>query len=456
MFKVGNTDTSLPQCQLLEFSAILLRFLTSRLGLPLATASRSRSAAAVNQDLGEESRAPGSGSLFVKIWRVARWVLLGGLACLLIFVGSAVGIAWKPMGQMATGPRLERMHNSSQWKGDKFVDLMPRVEPNILKILPKWFEKPAPFRRPKGTMTHVRRRKADFNQAPKSGLRITWLGHSTLIIEIEGKRLLVDPVWGEFVAPLEIKNAKRFIPPPLPFKELPHIDAVLISHDHYDHLDYPTILLLKEKKVPFFVPLGVGAHLEYWGVPPELIFEKSWWDEERFGDLLIACTPARHFSGRSLIDKDKTLWSGWAIVAPNHRVYYSGDTALFPGFKEIGHRYGPFDATMIESGAYNQLWGDVHLGPEQAVKAHQMLGGKVMIPVHWGMFDLGLHGWTEPMERVLVAAEKVGVRVVTMIPGSSVEPAFAPPIDRWWPTRPWKSAEESPAVSSGTEGITIE
>lgn len=390
-----------------------------------------------------------------KIWRIVGWVLLAIMGLFLVFVATALATAWKPMGKMASGERLTRMQASAQWKGEKFVDVMPRVEPSILKILPKWLEEPHPYRRPQERMTHVRRRKADFQTPPKSGLRITWLGHSTLIVEIEGHRLLIDPVWGKYVAPLELEASARFIPPPLPFSELPDIDAVLISHDHYDHLDYPTILQLKEKKVPFYVPLGIGAHLEYWGVPPELIFEKEWWDESVLGDLVIACTPARHFSGRSLVDKDKTLWAGWAIIGQERRVFYSGDTALFGGFAEIGKRYGPFDATMIESGAYNSLWADVHLGPEQAVAAHRMLGGGLLIPVHWGMFDLGLHGWTEPMERILVAAKKANVQIATMIPGASIEPAFAPAPERWWPDHPWETAAQAPVVSSGLETLQV-
>jgi L-ascorbate metabolism protein UlaG (beta-lactamase superfamily) len=223
---------------------------------------------------------------------------------------------------------------------------------------------------------------------------------------------------------------------------------VVISHDHYDHLDYPTIRRLAQTNVPFYVPLGVGSHLEYWGVGPERIHEHQWWDESKLGDLTIACTPSRHFSGRSLVDRDKTLWASWAFVAPDVRVYFSGDTALFPGFKEIGERYGPFDATMMENGAYNQMWADVHLGPEQAIKAHKLVRGGLLIPVHWSMFDLGLHGWTEPIERILIAAKKEGVHVATLMPGESIEPKSPPPSKRWWPDRPFDPVEKAPIVSS--------
>jgi L-ascorbate metabolism protein UlaG (beta-lactamase superfamily) len=161
-------------------------------------------------------------------------------------------------------------------------------------------------------------------------------------------------------------------------------------------------------------------------------------------------------------DKDHTLWSGWALLGSQHKVYYSGDTAMFPGFKAIGERLGPFDVTLIESGAYNARWADVHLGPEQAVLAHRLVGGKLMIPVHWGLFDLALHGWTEPVERVIAAAQQHDVRVITPAPGGSVEPATLAPGAtlasaqiHWWPQVPWKTAQEEPCVSSGLEESLI-
>ncbi|HXS15779.1 MAG TPA: MBL fold metallo-hydrolase [Polyangiaceae bacterium] len=388
--------------------------------------------------------------------QLRRWVVRAlalGLLVLCIGLLYALWVAWVPMGKMASGNRLARMQKNAQYKGDHFVDLMPRVEPNIVRILPKWFETPVAHRRPT-TLPTIHPSSSLFNQAPNSGLRVTWLGHSTLMVEIEGQRLLIDPVWGEYVSPLPLKNAQRFAPPPLPFEQLPPIDAVLISHDHYDHLDYPTVLRLNERGASFHVPLGVGSHLAYWGVPESRIFEYDWWQEHQLSPALrIVCTPARHFSGRSLVDKDHTLWAGWALLGDRRRVYYSGDTALFPGFSEIGERFGPFDLTMIESGAYNQMWADVHLGPEQAVIAHQLLRGKLLFPVHWGMFDLGLHGWTEPVERIVIAAQKAGVPLVTVPPGGSFEIDAPPPIKRWWPSHPFQTVEQSPAFSSGVDDL---
>lgn len=385
--------------------------------------------------------------------RYVRWAalgLLGAISLLTVFLLVCLAVAWRPMGKQASGPRLERMMASPIWADGTFRDILPRNEPDLLRVLPKWLETPRPFRRPGRLLSHKNLLRKDFDQPPQTGLRITWLGHSTTLIEIDGQTILTDPVWGTYVAPLPLANMKRFIPPVLPLSELPLIDAVIISHDHYDHLDYPTIQKLHQQTgARFFVPLGVGAHLEYWGVPPSRITELVWWEEASLDGLRMVCTPARHFSGRGLHDRDRTLWASWAIVGPQHRVYFSGDTALFPGFRDIGERFGPFDATMIETGAYNALWADVHLGPEQAVTAHQMLGGGLMIPIHWGMFDLGLHGWTEPIERTLVAAEEAGIALATLRPGERVEPAHPQPVRRWWPKRPWETAEQAPVHSSG-------
>jgi L-ascorbate metabolism protein UlaG (beta-lactamase superfamily) len=339
---------------------------------------------------------------------------------------------------------------SGRYREGKFLDVLPRSEPSILKILPKWLDAPGPYRRPQVDVPFLERKRADFLREHTSDLDVTWLGHSTLLLRIEGKTILIDPVWGKHVAPLPLESMARFYPPPLPFDALPAIDLVVISHDHYDHLDYETILLLKDLDVPFFVPLGVGSHLRYWGISPERISEHDWWDETLLGsDLRVICTPARHFSGRGVTDRDRTLWASWTFVGQQRRVFYSGDTAMFPGFADIGQRYGPFDITMIETGAYNQLWVDVHLGPEQAVRAHKLLQGKVLLPVHWGLFDLGMHGWTEPIERTLAAAAKHEVTVVTPRPGETVTPLDPLPPKRWWPERPFQTAKDDPIVSTG-------
>jgi len=290
-----------------------------------------------------------------------------------------------------------------------------------------------------------------------TGLRATWLGHSTVYLDLDGTRILTDPVWGERASPLSWAGPRRFFAPLIEVEDLPVPDVVAISHDHYDHLDRPTLRRIKHWDTRFVVPLGVGARLVAWGVPAARITELDWWQSTRVGSLEITCTPARHASGRLGWDKDKTLWGGFAFAGPKHRVYYSGDTGLFPGLADVGQRLGPFDLTLIEAGAYGQAWPDWHLGPEQAVRAHTLVQGKVLLPVHWGLFDLAAHGWTEPIERVLVAAEARGVTVAVPRPGGSFEPAALPELERWWPTLPWKTESEVPirATADGLRPQTV-
>jgi len=283
---------------------------------------------------------------------------------------------------------------------------------------------------------------------PATGLRVTWLGHSSMLLEIDGHRILTDPVWSERASPLTWVGPKRWYVPPIALGELPAIDAVVISHDHYDHLDQRTLVAMKDWNTTFIVPLGVGAHLASWGVPEARIVELDWWEKAQVGGLEVNCTPARHASGRTLTDKDATLWASYAFVGPKHRAYFSGDTGLFPAMKDIGERLGPFDVTMIEVGQYHRTWPDWHIGPEQAVLAHQMLRGRVLLPVHWALFPLAAHGWTEPMERALAAAGSAGQAVIAPKPGQSVEPTAPPALVRWWPELPWTTGAQDPIVSS--------
>ncbi len=386
--------------------------------------------------------------------RLLRLVLRGAVALvvlLLVSAGVLWAIAWDAIGSRPSGERLERIVQSPQWSDGAFRNRLPRVDGPYGEMLREFVFGGSDYRFPVSAIPTVSRTAADFLSPPASGLRVTWLGHSTLLLEIDGQRVLIDPVWGERVSPFTFLGPKRFYQPPLALDALPAIDAVVISHDHYDHLDMPTVKALITRDVLFVVPLGVGSHLEHWGVPPARIRELDWWDTTVVGEITLTATPARHFSGRGVNDAGATLWSGWAITTDTHRVYYSGDTSLDEFMAEIGTRLGPFDLTMIEAGAYDALWADVHLGPEQAVRAHQLVRGKVLLPVHWGLFDLALHGWTEPIERVLVAAEAAGVAVATPRPGESVEPSALSTQNRWWPMVPWRTVADAPAWSSGTE-----
>ena len=376
--------------------------------------------------------------------------LLGLAALLFAFPLMGVMGAYSATGSRAKDGRLAAIKSSPNWKDGKFVNTLPQSDIRLGPILRDWFDRPSQTE-PAIALPVLARQASDFVTPPEDGLRITWLGHSTVLVEIDRHRVLVDPVWGERASPFASAGPKRFHAAPLPLDQLPEIDVVVISHDHYDHLDRETVLALGDKVPLYAVPLGVGAHLEHWGVAPERIVELDWWGEVRVGDLELTATPARHASGRSLTfsDRDETLWSGWAIRGPEHRVYYSGDTAMFPELADIGERLGPFDAALIETGAYNPLWVDVHMGPEQAIVAHELVRGGLFIPVHWGTFDLAVHNWTEPVERTLAAAELTGVKVAVPRPGESIVPSAAPALQRWWPNVPWQTAADVTVVSTG-------
>ena len=382
--------------------------------------------------------------------RVALWLALVVAALVALAGGTLWLLAREALGGAVAGERLARVARSPQWRDGAFRNRLPRVDGAGGRAMREYLFGGSAFRTPDAPIPVVRRSGADYRTPPASGLRVTWLGHSTLLLEIDGRRVLIDPVWGERASPLTFLGPKRFYGPPLALDQLPAVDAVVISHDHYDHLDLPTVKALLARDVRWVVPLGVGAHLAAWGVPAARVTELDWWDSTAVAGLTLTATPARHFSGRSLDDAGRTLWAGWAVIGPTHRVFYSGDTALHDEFVEIGRRLGPFDLTMIEAGAYSALWADVHLGPEQAVLAHRLVRGDVMLPVHWGLFDLALHGWTEPIERVLAAADSQGVRAASPRPGDMVEPATLGRPTRWWPSVPWERAADAPVWSSGT------
>jgi len=381
--------------------------------------------------------------------RSARQPLRRALAvvALVLVVAALHGCA--AFGARATGPRKARMEASGEWREGHFVNPQPLQNDawgSVVTLLHA-----SPWVSPTEPVDVVRPDPKMFATPPPTGLRVTWLGHSTTLVEIDGHRVLTDPVWSARVTPVPGLGPARWYPPPIALADLPPIDVVVISHDHYDHLDAPTIVALNAMKVRFVVPLGVGADLAAWGVPEAQITELDWWGHVDFGDLTVFCTPARHASGRQLFDKDAKLWAGYAFVSGKHRVYFSGDSGLFPALRDIGFRLGPFDLTMIEVGQYDAAWPDWHMGPEQAVRAHEMVRGRVLLPVHWGAIALAAHGWTEPIERVLVAGTEAGATVLAPRPGESVEPELHPAPRRWWPSLPWHTAKERPIVSTQVE-----
>ncbi len=376
----------------------------------------------------------------------------GAAVATVVLVSVAGGVladGWTAFGSRADGDRAARMASSPQWAGSGFENPQPLWN-DVLGSVTAMGDS-SPVASPDGPLPVLFSDGSQLDTPPASGLRVTWLGHSTMFIELDGLRVLTDPIFGGRASPFSWAGPKTWYDPPIALADMPDVDVVVISHDHYDHLQTDTIQAMRDWSSTFVVPLGVGAHLEGWGIPADRIVELDWWDKHAVGTVDIVATPARHASGRFLTDQNATLWAGYAIVGPDHRVFFSGDTGLFPGMADIGDRLGPFDLTMIEVGAYHRAWPDWHIGPEQAIRAHGMLRGEAFLPVHWGLWNLAMHGWTEPIERVLVAAEAADIPVATPRPGESFEPAALPPVTRWWPELPWQTAEEHPIVSTAVD-----
>lgn len=255
----------------------------------------------------------------------------------------------------------------------------------------------------------------------KNKTRLIWFGHSAFLLQLEGKTFLLDPMLGDVPAPHPLLGGKRYTKElPIEIEQLPTIDAIIISHDHYDHLDYGSIEKLKAITKAFYVPLGVGSHLEAWGIAPELIHEMNWWHETQLGEIDLAFTPSRHFSGRGLTDRSATLWGSWVIIGKEDTLYFSGDSGYGPHFKEIGEKYGPFDFAMMECGQYNEKWAQIHMMPEETAKAGVEIQAKTIMPIHWGAFTLALHDWNDPVKRVNSAAAKLNLPIITPKIGESI------------------------------------
>jgi len=275
--------------------------------------------------------------------------------------------------------------------------------------------------------------KIDFKKitnAKSNELKVTWVGHSSQIVNIDGKIVLTDPMYEKSTV---TPGPSRFIKLPLTFDEIPEIDLVIISHNHYDHLNVGTLEAIHPRVKQFIVPLMVGAQLEKIGIPREKIKEMDWWDEVKpFEGFMVAFTPAQHFSGRGLFDRNESLWGSFVIEGPYHKIYFSGDGGYSNQFKEIGEKYGPFDYTFMECGQYNELWHYAHMFPEESVQAHIDLKGKIMQPMHWGTFSLALHAWYDPMIRAAKAADSLGVKISTPIVGETITIDDNLTTERWW------------------------
>lgn len=363
--------------------------------------------------------------------------LWGGvlLALVILVIIAFIILSLPVFGGKISGQRLERVQANPQYQNGGFVNVEPQAPFGVSEV---WSFLTESFfydeiRTPPSEIPVVAVSAASLDLMRTPVLRAVWIGHASVYVEIDGIRVLIDPVFSDYASPFAF-GPKRFHPPPIKLPDLPKIDAVVISHDHYDHLDMKTIIHLSQQGTEFFVPLGIGAHLERWNVPATQFHELEWWQHQMVGEIKFVCTPTRHYSGRGLTDYKATLWSSWSVIGPHHRFYYSGDTGYSKHFKEIGKRFGPFDMSFIKIGAYGpgDSWLDIHMKPRHAVQAHIEVRAKRMFPVHWGTFNLAYHDWDEPIKLALAAANTAQIDLVTPRIGEFVVNGKSFHSERWW------------------------
>ena len=351
----------------------------------------------------------------------------------IIVMGSIIG-AWILNKELvATLPEGEMQ--SAHFHNGKFRNSVPSEPPTFGKtvgIFARYFTEKKIDAVPDGHVPMQQVTRAQLDALSVDTVHFVKLGHSSILLKMYGEYWLIDPVFSKRASPFSFIGPKRFEPTPISIDELPPIDKVLISHNHYDHLDKAAIKSLKAKTAEFLVPLGVEGDLQKWGVNSEKIKQFDWWQEYQTEHGLVAFTPTQHFSGRGIGDGNTTLWGSWVINTPQSRFYFSGDSGYFSGFKTIGDKYGPFDLTFIETGAYDSDWADIHMTPEQSVQAHIDLAGKVMVPIHNGTFDLAFHAWYEPLNRVTTAADKQRVNLSTPLFGQVFNLEQPPIATAWW------------------------
>lgn len=358
-------------------------------------------------------------------------ILLGLILGLSLIV--ALFMQQRSFGKLPSGARLDRIQQSKQYKKDVFQNL---EETNLLAkgasyfgMVTKYFGK-GKDREPVTALPAV---KTNLRFLPSDKPAIVWFGHSSFLISIDGKKILSDPVFSERPSPVQYAGSKSY-PGTMIYHpgDFPDLDIVIISHDHYDHLDYNTIMELKDRTKMFCVPLGVGEHLTYWGVAPEKVREYDWWEGEMvMPGVDITCTPARHFSGRGFRG-NKTLWASFVLRTGGYNIFIGGDSGYDGAFKAIGEQFGPFDIAMLECGQYDVQWPDIHMMPEQTVQASVDLKAKTLLPVHWAKFTLALHPWKEPIERAVKHAETLNAHVTTPRIGEPIFLGENFPATRWW------------------------
>ncbi|MDN4165030.1 MBL fold metallo-hydrolase [Cytophagales bacterium LB-30] len=375
-----------------------------------------------------------------KLKKLGKIMLIGIVSALaLIGVGGFLFIKMSPQfGGKPSPEQVTRYVQSGHYEKEKgvFVNLIPTAMDmdfgTVMSLLRDYWNG-IPNKKPKGPLPVEKIDSLEIVQKTDTLTRLTWFGHSAFLLEMQGKNILLDPMLGDSPAPHPTFGTSRFTKElPIAIEQLPYIDFVLFSHDHYDHLDYGSIQKLKDKVGHFYTPLGVGNHLIAWGVAPEKVTELNWWDEVQVEGFTLACTPSRHFSGRGLTDRNSTLWSSWVILTEKERIYFSGDSGYGPHFKTIGEKYGPFDLAMMECGQYDTRWQNIHMMPEETVQAAQDVQAKLMMPIHWGAFTLSLHSWTDPVERAIPLAKSRGLATATPKIGEALLLNHRIPNTPWW------------------------
>ncbi|HMC55403.1 MAG TPA: MBL fold metallo-hydrolase [Gemmatimonadaceae bacterium] len=334
--------------------------------------------------------------------------------------------------------RRERILASPRFDGRVFRNTYPvsaGLKPGVERPTIRDFVRPSEDRVPSTPLPLVNPIGL-WGKRASSGLRVTWLGHSSLLLEIDGARFLMDPVWSERASPLRFAGPRRFHPPPAALSALPPLDAVILSHDHYDHLDRRTVRALArlQRGTPFITSLGVGERLERWGIPAKRITELDWWETVEVKGVAITAGPAQHFSGRGIRDRNTTLWSSYHFRGPKHSFLFGADSGLTPEYSDIAQRLGPFDMVALEIGAFHPAWGDIHMGPVNALRAYELLGTGAFLPIHWATFNLAIHPWSEPAETVYRLGGATGVPLIMPRIGAPTEPSQYDAVEPWWHT----------------------
>lgn len=363
---------------------------------------------------------------------------------LFIIIGVTIAIIiWlffqqPAFGKQPSGKRLERIKKSPNYSNNSFQNISetPMMQPGVTtsKIVKEMFFKKHPNRSPHKILPYI---KPSYFLQPETIPEITWFGHSSYLLQVDGINILVDPVFSERASPVSYAGSKAFEGSNVfSADDLPGIDIVVITHDHYDHLDYHVIKKLKNYCPLFITSLGVGAHLEYWGVLAKKIVELDWWETYTSKDgLEFTATPSRHFSGRTF-SRNKTLWSSFVLIGKNSKIYIGGDSGYDSHFATIGEKFGPFDLVILENGQYNEMWSHIHMFPEETIQAAIDLKAKILFPVHWGKFSLSIHSWNEPINRVTKAANATGVKIIHPSLGERIPINTDTSANEWW-TKVW-------------------